>query len=496
MPVVDHGLQQYETSIEAHDANERFEMQSQLPANSDTDDQPDTLIKGSNFDTPEQEVCVEDSDVVESEIQVFNDVDDSETPIFVPTDTDTESNSNQVATSENGHEKVQIVTTNAATEASIQECKSKSSLFDAIIQPLTVGLYIFHLVFRVSDRGINFILALLRTIIKSMGQFLRNDFLMLLSSQIPQNIYQLTKILGTKKQDFHLYAVCPKCSMCYPLTTKYTTVFKCSAKVGHRVCNAEVYRKIKCKGTYKFAPKKVYVYLFSRKEIITALEEWRHRNVTENEMSDIYDGCVWKELSTPGKYLSKPNNLCLKLNVDWFKLYKHTNYSVGILYLVVENLPRNIRFNIENTIIMGCIPGPNEPKKNINSFIKPLVDELLELWHGVQIKSGSLFGVTSVRCMLTSVSADIPATRKLCGFFSHSAKRGCSKCLKVFEYENFGSKADYSGCDRSLCAPRNTADHVDILNQISRLSTATEKEELHKNWGSDILSYFGCLILT
>ena len=95
MPVVDHGLQQYETSIEA---NERFGMQSQLPANSDIDDQPDTLMKGSNFDTPEQEVCVEDSDVVESEIQVFNDVDDSETPIFVPTDTDTESNSNQVAT--------------------------------------------------------------------------------------------------------------------------------------------------------------------------------------------------------------------------------------------------------------------------------------------------------------------------------------------------------------------------------------------------------------
>lgn len=153
IPVVDHGLQQYETSIEA-DANERFEMQSQLSANSDTDDQPDTLMKGSNFDTPEQEVCVEDFDVIESEIQVFNDVDDSE----MPTDTDTESNCNQVANSGNGHETVQIVTTNAATEASVQECKSKSSLYDVIIQPFTVGLYIFHLIFRVSDRGINFIL--------------------------------------------------------------------------------------------------------------------------------------------------------------------------------------------------------------------------------------------------------------------------------------------------------------------------------------------------
>ena len=153
IPIVDHGLQQYETSIEA-DANERFEMQSQLSANSDTDDQPDTLMKGSNFDTPEQEVCVEDFDVIESEIQVFNDVDDSE----MPTDTDTESNCNQVANSGNGHETVQIVTTNAATEASVQECKSKSSLYDVIIQPFTVGLYIFHLIFRVSDRGINFIL--------------------------------------------------------------------------------------------------------------------------------------------------------------------------------------------------------------------------------------------------------------------------------------------------------------------------------------------------
>ena len=167
--------------------------------------------------------------------------------IFLPTDTDTESNSNQ--------NQIQIVTTNTATEASVQECKSKSSLYDAFIQPLTIGLHIFHLIFKVADRGINFILSLLRTIIKSMGQFLRNDLVMLLSSQIPQSIhvYQLNKILGAKKQDFHLYTVCPKCSMCYPLYTKYTVVFKCSAKVGRRVCNAA---KLNAKGTTNVLPKK------------------------------------------------------------------------------------------------------------------------------------------------------------------------------------------------------------------------------------------------
>ena len=112
---------------------------------------------------------------------------------------------------------------------------------------------------------------------------------------------------------------------------------------------------------------------------------------------------------------------------------------MGLIYLVIENLPRHKRFKLDNVIIVGCIPGPNEPKLSVNSFLKPLIDDLMELWHGTLIKSGSAFGVTSVRCMLTSISADLPATRKLCGFMSHSARRGCSKCLKEFECLEFGS---------------------------------------------------------
>ena len=126
----------------------------------------------------------------------------------------------------------------------------------------------------------------------------------------------------------------------------------------------------KCRGSYKFVLKKVYIYnplktslskMLSKKDI-SDIEVWRHRKVIDNEMSDLYDGNVRKELSAPGLFLSKPNNLCLKLNVDWFKLYKYINYGVGILYLVIENLPRTKRFSTDNIIIVGCIPGPNEPK--------------------------------------------------------------------------------------------------------------------------------------
>ena len=86
--------------------------------------------------------------------------------------------------------------------------------------------------------------------------------------------------------------------------------------------------------------------------------------------------------------------------------------------------------------------------------------------------------------MLTSISADIPATRKLCGFMSHSARRGCSKCLKEFECLEFGSKPDYSGFDRSAWSPRCHDFHMHILKQIIMQSKSSlEKKELQRTWG-------------
>ena len=98
---------------------------------------------------------------------------------------------------------------------------------------------------------------------------------------------------------------------------------------------------------------------------------------------------------------------------------------MGIIYLVVENLPRSDRFKLENVIVVGCIPGPKESKGNINSFLKPMVDELLELWSGVHLQTTSLFGSTAVRCALSSVSLDLPAVRKAYGFGGHAETMGC-----------------------------------------------------------------------
>ena len=49
-----------------------------------------------------------------------------------------------------------------------------------------------------------------------------------------------------------------------------------------------------------------------------------------------------------------------------------------------------------------------------------------------------------IRAFLACIICDLPATRKLFGFSNVNALSACSKCLKVFPTEQFGTKPDYS----------------------------------------------------
>ena len=68
------------------------------------------------------------------------------------------------------------------------------------------------------------------------------------------------------------------------------------------------------------------------------------------------------------------------MNVDWFQPYKNISYSVGVIFEVIINLPRNIRYSEENVMIIGIIPRPKEAH---NSFLGPFVSELLVLFRNL-----------------------------------------------------------------------------------------------------------------
>ena len=107
------------------------------------------------------------------------------------------------------------------------------------------------------------------------------------------------------------------------------------------------------------------------------------------------------------------------LNIDWFKPFKHTEYSLGAIYLTIMNLPRTVRFRQEHFILVGLIPGPSEPKRDINAFLTPLVEELQRLLVGVDMFIHTLSKNVLVRCSLLCIACDVPASRKVCGFLRH-----------------------------------------------------------------------------
>ena len=51
-------------------------------------------------------------------------------------------------------------------------------------------------------------------------------------------------------------------------------------------------------------------------------------------------------------------------------------------------------------ILIGVIPGPNEPKLTINTYLEPLVKELQRLWKGVVMKNAAGSAII-VRAALT-----------------------------------------------------------------------------------------------
>ena len=138
-------------------------------------------------------------------------------------------------------------------------------------------------------------------------------------------------------------------------------------------------------------------------------------------------------------FFSLEHSLGLMINIDWFQPFKHRNYSVGVIYLTIVNLPRSIRFKRENVLVVGMIPGPSEPSLTVNSYLQPLVLDLLSLWKGVHL-TDSTSKRRLIRCALMCIACDLPAARKVSGFLSYTANRGCSRCECTghFGHQNYG----------------------------------------------------------
>uniref|UniRef100_A0A1X7URQ6 Uncharacterized protein n=1 Tax=Amphimedon queenslandica TaxID=400682 RepID=A0A1X7URQ6_AMPQE len=127
--------------------------------------------------------------------------------------------------------------------------------------------------------------------------------------------------------------------------------------------------------------------LLLRPGFVAICESTRTNHESSSNSIHIQNGMVWKQIQQydGNEFLISPYGYAFMLNVDWFQLFEKHVYSVGVIYLAVLNLPQNMRYKRENVILVWLIPGPTEPPLNINSYLAPLVYDLLLLWSEVSL---------------------------------------------------------------------------------------------------------------
>lgn len=380
-----------------------------------------------------------------------------------------------------------------------------------LIRLLFVFVLIWQCFFHVSDSGIAVLVVFLHHFLHLLSSVSKSEFVGKMADACPSSLFAVRKLLGVNQDQFSQYVACTKCHSIYEYEQCIQTRSDGSKISRHcwyvqnpnhphqrqrKPCGTILLDSFKSRnGCVTLKPRKVFCYrslkeslthLLKQKRFLEMCQEWRHRDVLPELIGDIYDGNVWREFLGPdGKtFADSPYNLMVLLNVDWFQPFTHLTYSVGAMYLSFQNLPRRERYRMENIVLLGIIPGPKEPKNDINSYLSHFVVELKEFWHGVEIPVSYLpSGHIVVRLALIGLSCDLPAVRKVCGFLGHSAILGCSKCLYHFKSTSFENKLDYPGFDRSTWPERNEHTHRANASKYDMAKTQTERQSISSKCG-------------
>ncbi|XP_048590351.1 uncharacterized protein LOC116609390 [Nematostella vectensis] len=339
-------------------------------------------------------------------------------------------------------------------------------------------LMLWQTMYKVSDAGI-ILLKFLQVFLNTLGTISQVRYLIDFASKLPTTMYMVKAWLGLGNDEFEKCVACPKCHTLYYI--KDCTVQRPNGLVSKRCshvrylrhphrnkrreCGTVLMKTMRSKsGSLFLHPKLLYCYnkvSKSLRDLVTKpgfLQKCEELPRQQECMADVYHGDVLNGFADDDgtKFLSKPGKLGLMLNVDWFQPYKHTTYSCDVMYLVVMNLPRHERFKRENIIIAGIIPGPKEPKGNINSYLQPIVDYLCDLWKGVIYQDQAL---------------------KWDG-------HGCSMCLKEFATSSFESKIDFSGYDTDNWELRTNEIHLLPANSALNASCKTQLQQVVRDTGA------------
>jgi hypothetical protein len=85
------------------------------------------------------------------------------------------------------------------------------------------------------------------------------------------------------------------------------------------------------------------------------------------------------------EFARDPRSVRLGLSMDGFHPHSEASgpYSYWPVFVMPYNLLPNKCLKQDFVFLALVIPGPKEPKNQMNTFLRPLMEEMKELWQGV-----------------------------------------------------------------------------------------------------------------
>ncbi|GJX87173.1 hypothetical protein Tco_0339187 [Tanacetum coccineum] len=201
-----------------------------------------------------------------------------------------------------------------------------------------------------------------------------------------------------------------------------------------------------------------------------------------DKMQHPVDGRAWKNFDTKyPDFAKEPRNVRLGLAADGFNPFGNLSqaYSMWPVILTTYNLPPWLCMKESSFMLMLLIPGPKSLGKDIDVYLRPLIEDLKVLWdrkgvENIDVASGQKF---NNRAMVLWTINDFPARSSLSGW-SGQGYKACPTCNKDTPSVRVLSKTAYVGHRRFLKKPHKWKSSCEFNGQ-------TDNRDPPKEFGRD-----------
>src|SRR3954470_21285036 len=194
--------------------------------------------------------------------------------------------------------------------------------------------------------------------------------------------------------------------------------------------------------------------LFQNKEHAKLLQWHKEDRKKDVMLRHPADGSQWRKIDREFKSFSDDaRNLKLGLSTDGFNPFgeQSSSHSTWPMILCIYNLPPWLCMKRKFIMMPVLIQGPRQPGNDIDVYLRPLVEELLQLWReeGVHVWDEHEQKEFNLRALFFVTINDWPALSNILGQ-SNKGYNACTHCLGETDSIYLGNKNVYLGHRRFL----------------------------------------------